>query len=108
MGDHYLLLTPGPLSTTPSVKAVMLKDWCTWDDSYKHIVQLIRSKLLHIGRASEARYTSVLMQGSGTFGIEATIGTVIPRMANSLFWLMERMANELSKLRGYSELVTEL
>ncbi|WP_342438865.1 2-aminoethylphosphonate--pyruvate transaminase [Paenibacillus sp. FSL L8-0436] len=79
MGDHYLLLTPGPLSTTPSVKAVMLKDWCTWDDSYKYIVQLIRSKLLHIGRASEARYTSVLMQGSGTFGIEATIGTVIPQ-----------------------------
>ena len=33
--NPYLLLTPGPLSTTKTVKAAMLRDWCTWDDDYK-------------------------------------------------------------------------
>ena len=27
----YLLLTPGPLTTTESVKQAMMSDWCTWD-----------------------------------------------------------------------------
>ncbi|BBI31932.1 2-aminoethylphosphonate--pyruvate transaminase [Cohnella abietis] len=78
MEKPYILLTPGPLTTTLSVKEVMLKDWCTWDNDYKQIVQSIRHKLLHLGQASEDLYTSVLLQGSGTFGVEATIGTAIP------------------------------
>jgi len=78
MDKPYLLLTPGPLTTTLTVKEVMLKDWCTWDDDYKQIVQSIRSKLLQLGHASEEKYTAVLIQGSGTFGVEATIGTVVP------------------------------
>ena len=36
--NHYLLLTPGPLTTTKSVK-VMLYDWCTWDVEYNTMVQ---------------------------------------------------------------------
>ncbi|OPA74029.1 2-aminoethylphosphonate--pyruvate transaminase [Paenibacillus selenitireducens] len=79
MEKHYVLLTPGPLTTTASVKEVMLKDWCTWDDDYKQIVQSIRAKLLDVGRASSDNYTSVLMQGSGTFGVEACIGTAVPK-----------------------------
>ena len=27
---NYLLLTPGPLSTSESVRQAMLQDWCTW------------------------------------------------------------------------------
>ncbi len=78
MKNPYLLLTPGPLTTTRTVKEVMLKDWCTWDNDYKRIVQSIRSRLLELGHASEQKYTSVLIQGSGTFGVEATIGTAVP------------------------------
>jgi len=79
-GDsHYTLLTPGPLTTSNKVKEVMLKDWCTWDEEYKRIVQSIRSQLLSLGEASETTYTAVLIQGSGTFGVEATIGTVMPK-----------------------------
>jgi len=79
-GDsHYTLLTPGPLTTSNKVKEVMLKDWCTWDEEYKRIVQSIRSQLLALGEASDLTYTAVLMQGSGTFGVEATIGTAVPR-----------------------------
>ncbi|MFT7684598.1 MAG: 2-aminoethylphosphonate-pyruvate transaminase [Moritella dasanensis] len=78
MKNEYLLLTPGPLSTTVSVREAMLKDWCTWDDEYnKDIVEVIRAKLVQLA-TPQAGYTSVLMQGSGTASVEATIGSVIP------------------------------
>ena len=30
----YLLLTPGPLTTSETVKTAMMTDWCTWDEDY--------------------------------------------------------------------------
>ncbi len=75
--NPYLLLTPGPLTTTPTVKEVMLKDWCTWDTDYNQIVQSIRTSLVSLATNSSG-YTSVLMQGSGTFSVEATITTSVP------------------------------
>jgi len=76
--NPYLLLTPGPLSTTKTVKAAMLRDWCTWDDDYKTIVQQVRDKLVNLATDKTDRYTCVLMQGSGTFSVESIIGTVVP------------------------------
>lgn len=77
MKNEYLLLTPGPLSTTETVREAMLKDWCTWDDDYnKDIVEVIRTKLTRLA-TKQAGYTSVLMQGSGTASVEATIGSAI-------------------------------
>ena len=75
--NPYLLLTPGPLSTTQSVKQKMLRDWCTWDNDYNQIVQQIRSQLVRLA-TSQSGYTATLMQGSGTFSVESTIGSVIP------------------------------
>ena len=74
--NPYLLLTPGPLSTSKGVKRVMLRDWCTWDDDYNAIVETIRARLLTIANAPEG-YTSVLMQGSGTFSVESVITTAV-------------------------------
>ncbi len=74
--NPYLLLTPGPLSTTASVKAVMLRDWCTWDRDYNDIVQDIRRQLVTL--AGDPGFTAVLMQGSGTFSVEAAIGSMMP------------------------------
>lgn len=76
--NPYILLTPGPLSTTKSVKSVMLRDWCTWDDDYNFIVQDIRAKLVNLATTADG-YTSVLMQGSGTFCIESVVTTTVPR-----------------------------
>jgi len=75
--NPYFLLTPGPLSTSKTVKAVMLRDWCTWDNDYNCIVQDIRGKIVALA-ASEPGYTSVLLQGSGTFSVEAAIGCMVP------------------------------
>ncbi|MCG8686784.1 MAG: 2-aminoethylphosphonate--pyruvate transaminase [Desulfobacterales bacterium] len=76
--NQYLLLTPGPLTTTPSVKATMLRDWCTWDRDYNDIVEKIRADLVAMA-AQGTGYTAVLMQGSGTFSVEACIGTAVPK-----------------------------
>ena len=76
--NPYLLLTPGPLSTSKSVRATMLRDWCTWDDDYNHgVVQDVRERLVSLA-TSLPGYTSVLVQSSGTFGVEATVGSVVP------------------------------
>ena len=75
--NPYLLLTPGPLTTSRSVKQAMLRDYCTWDDDYHRIVTGIRSRLRELaGGGSD--WTSVLMQGSGTFAVEATLGSCVP------------------------------
>ena len=49
--NPYLLLTPGPLSTSKSVKAAMFGDWCTWDKDYNDIVDAIRGDLVQLATA---------------------------------------------------------
>ena len=74
----YLLLTPGPLTTTDSVKEAMMSDWCTWDEDYNvGIVEQIRKQLVELATSRPDEYTTVLMQGSGTFCVEATLGTAV-------------------------------
>ena len=73
----YLLLTPGPLTTSRCVKQAMLRDYCTWDDEYHEIVTDIRRRLCDLAGGGP-EWTSVLMQGSGTFAVEATVGSCVP------------------------------
>lgn len=74
----YLLLTPGPLTTTETVKSAMMSDWCTWDKDYNEgIVEVIRRELVGLATSRPEEYTAVLMQGSGTFCVEATLGSVV-------------------------------
>ena len=55
----------------------MMFDHCTWDDDYKKITQEIRRELLELAHVDEKEYTAVLMQGSGTFGVESVLTSVI-------------------------------
>ena len=74
----YLLLTPGPLTTSETVKETMMTDWCTWDEDYNlHIVESLRKELVGIATRNTEEYTSVLLQGSGTYCVEAVIGAAI-------------------------------
>ena len=80
MSNPYLLLTPGPLSTSDTVKQTMMRDWCTWDDDYNlGVVQPIRQQLVALSHCNASEYTSVLMQGSGSFAVESAIGTLMPK-----------------------------
>lgn len=77
--NEYILLTPGPLSTSKRVREALLKDWCTWDTEYNSMVQDIRNKLLVHGKCTPEKYTTVLMQGSGSFSVESVIGSTISK-----------------------------
>jgi 2-aminoethylphosphonate-pyruvate transaminase len=83
--NPYLLLTPGPLSTSKGVRGALLRDWCTWDADYnEEIVQNVRRRLVRLAAANSESYTAVLMQGSGSFAVEACLGTVIPKSGKAL------------------------
>ena len=73
----YLLLTPGPLTTSRTVREAMLSDLSTWDVDYNSIVNQVRDSIVDLATDRDG-YTCTLMQGSGTFGVEAAIGSVLP------------------------------
>jgi len=76
-----LLFTPGPLTTSATVKSAMLHDAGSRDMGFVQTVRSIRARLLALGEAvpGEAGYECILMQGSGTFAIESVISSVIPQ-----------------------------
>lgn len=73
-----ILFTPGPLTTSRTVKQAMLRDLGSRDTEFIELVGDIRRRLLAIGQASEGEFTAVIMQGSGTFGLEAVVSSTIP------------------------------
>jgi 2-aminoethylphosphonate-pyruvate transaminase len=98
-----LLFTPGPLTTSATVKAAMQRDIASRDIDFVELVAGIRSELLGIaGVSREQGYEAVLIQGSGTFGLESVISSVIPRegrfvvLANGAYG--ERMATIAERL----------
>ncbi len=98
--NPYLLLTPGPLSTSPTVRQAMLRDWCTWDDDYNvGVVTPIREGLVKLATATRPQdYTTVLMQGSGTFSVEAMLGTAVPRDGKLLVLANGEYGNRLGRI----------
>ena len=73
-----ILLTPGPLTTSLTVKEAMLRDWGSRDPAFIEMNRIVRERLPKLA-AAEATHVCVPVQGSGTFAIEATIGTLLPR-----------------------------
>ena len=73
-----LLFTPGPITTSPTVKQAMLRDVGSRDIEFIATVGDIRRRLLAVGEASEDDYTCILMQGSGTCGLESVVASTIP------------------------------
>ena len=74
-GD-LLLLTPGPLTTTATVKRAMLHDWGSRDEAFIAMTAEVRARLLDTAGLG-AGYTAVPIQGSGTFAVEAMLGTFL-------------------------------
>lgn len=75
-----ILFTPGPLTTSLSVKTAMLRDAGSWHYEFHSIVRNLISNLLEIAQVSrkDGEYDAILMQGSGTFAVEAVMASAIP------------------------------
>ncbi len=73
------LFTPGPLTTSRTVKQAMLRDVGSWDRDFAAVVAAVRQSLLAVGGVSkEQGYEAILMQGSGTFAVEAMVASTVP------------------------------
>ncbi len=77
-GNTEYLLTPGPLTTSLATKQAMLKDWGSRDHGFIALTGRIRSRLVDLIDGGDD-FVAVPVQGSGTFAIEATLGTLVPR-----------------------------
>ncbi len=73
-----ILFTPGPLTTSQTVKQAMLRDLGSRDVEFIGLVKDIRHKLVKLGQVGPDEYTAILMQGSGTFGLEAVVSSTVP------------------------------
>ena len=78
LGEPYLL-TPGPLTTAIEVKRAMLRDWGSWDEDFRALTADLRQRLLALLGTQSDAFECIPMQGSGTFGVEAMLGTLLPR-----------------------------
>lgn len=78
LGEPYLL-TPGPLTTSIHVKKAMLRDWGSWDSEFRALTLEMRHRLLALTGDTENLLDCVPMQGSGTFSVEAMLGSFVPR-----------------------------
>jgi 2-aminoethylphosphonate-pyruvate transaminase len=72
-----LLLTPGPLTTSKSVKEVMVHDWGSRDATFLRINGEVLEGLPAVVNGGDA-YVTVPIQGSGTFAVEAMLTTFVP------------------------------
>ncbi|MVA98083.1 2-aminoethylphosphonate--pyruvate transaminase [Nitratireductor sp. CAU 1489] len=78
LGEPYLL-TPGPLTTSFAVKQAMLRDWGSWDGDFRAMTADLRRRLLALTGDAKAEFDCVPIQGSGTFCVEAMLGSFVPR-----------------------------
>jgi 2-aminoethylphosphonate-pyruvate transaminase len=73
------LFTPGPLTTSLTVKQALLRDLGSRDQEFMAVVRQIRQQLLAVAGVSQAQgYEVVPLQGSGTYGVEAVLTCAAP------------------------------
>ncbi len=83
--QRHLLFTPGPLTTRESVRRAMMVDLGSREEAFLEVVKAVRSGLLEVaGTKPGAGFEAVPVQGSGTFAIEAALGSLIPADARLL------------------------
>lgn len=105
MQRNQLLFTPGPLTTSKTVKEAMLQDVGSRDHIFINTVKDIRNDLLQLAHVSKAEgYECVLMQGSGTFGIESVISSVVGRNDTLLVLANGAYGERIAKMSAIHQL----
>ena len=92
-----ILLTPGPLTTSARTRQAMMVDWGSWDDSFNQLTASLCEQLLTIINGTDSHHC-VPLQGSGTFAVEAAIGTLVPRDGNVLVLINGAYGKRLARI----------
>ena len=94
------LLTPGPLTTSLTVKQAMLHDWGSRDAKFIAINQRVREKLVALAGAS-GTHVCVPLQGSGTFAVEAMLGCFVPAKGKLLILINGAYGKRMARICDY-------
>jgi 2-aminoethylphosphonate-pyruvate transaminase len=95
-----ILLTPGPLTTSTETKSAMLSDWGSWDASFNALTASVCGDLLAIVDAQH-EHVCVPLQGSGTFAVEAALGTLVPKTGKVLVPDNGSYCKRIVRILGY-------
>ena len=94
-----ILLTPGPLTTSSETKLAMVRDWGSRDTGFIAINRRVREMLLQVVGLKET-HVCVPLQGSGTFVVEAMLGTLVPRDGHVLVPLNGAYCKRIQRICG--------
>ncbi|HEX4153512.1 MAG TPA: 2-aminoethylphosphonate--pyruvate transaminase [Steroidobacteraceae bacterium] len=97
-----ILLTPGPLTTSTQTKSAMLSDFGSWDDAFNALTASVCRDLLAIVDG-QSDHVCVPLQGSGTFSVEAALGTLVPRSGKVLVPDNGAYCKRIVRILGYLE-----
>ena len=92
-----ILLTPGPLTTTLQTKQAQLRDFGSRDIAFIEMTAGLITQLNDIVHGGDD-HACVLMQGSGTFSVEAALGTLIPRNGHVLVCINGEYGKRIAKI----------
>ena len=95
-----ILLTPGPLTTSADTRSAMLVDWGSWDGAFNALTASVCGDLLAIIHAQHD-HACVPLQGSGTFSVEAALGTLVPRNGKVLVPDNGSYCKRIVRIMGY-------
>jgi 2-aminoethylphosphonate-pyruvate transaminase len=107
MEKPKLLFTPGPLTTSETVKQAMMRDLGSRDTKFLEVVRKIRRRLLELGNVADGSYEAVLMQGSGTFAIESVISSMLPHDGKLLVLVNGAYGHRMAKIARTLGIATE-
>jgi 2-aminoethylphosphonate-pyruvate transaminase len=95
------LLTPGPLTTTEETKRAMLRDWGSRDTDFIALNRHVREELVILA-GGVGTHVGVPLQGSGTFAVEAMLGTLVPRAGKLLILANGAYGRRMVQMCRYS------
>jgi 2-aminoethylphosphonate-pyruvate transaminase len=92
-----LLLTPGPLTTSETTKRAMLRDWGSRDGRFVEMNAHIRARLVELANGGD-RFVTIPIQGSGTFAVEAMLGTMLPKNGRILLAINGAYGHRMARI----------
>ena len=101
-----VLFTPGPLTTSRTVKQAMLRDLGSRDFEFITLVKAIRRWLVELGSVNETDYTAILLPGSGTYALEAVVSSTIPPAGKLLVAINGAYGRRLRKIANILKIAT--
>jgi 2-aminoethylphosphonate-pyruvate transaminase len=95
------LLTPGPLTTAAATKEAMLRDWGSRDTDFIALNRRVRDRIVALAGGT-GTHVAVPIQGSGTFAVEAMLGTFVPRKGKLLILINGAYGRRMARMCEYS------